>query len=165
MVNKSFGKTWIGPISIEDNGFALTKISFEDSSKDESIEKSRLAEMALEQLNEYFSGIRFEFSLPIAPAGTPFMQDVWQALEAIPYGELRTYGDIAGQIGRPKAVRAVGMANNKNPLPIIIPCHRVIGVSGKLVGYAGGVEKKEKLIALENENKKMKIVDKINRKC
>ena len=153
MINKSFGKTCIGPISIEDNGFALTKISFEDSSIEESIEKSPLAEMALEQLNEYFSGIRFDFSLPLAPAGTPFMQAVWQALATIPYAELRTYGDIAEQIGRPKAARAVGMANNRNPLPIIIPCHRVIGASGKLVGYAGGVEKKEKLIALENENK------------
>lgn len=155
MENKSFGKTCIGLISIEDNGFALTKISFEDSSIEESAPKSHLAEMLLEQLNEYFSGIRFEFSLPIAPAGTPFMQDVWQALAAIPYGELRTYGDIAGQIGRPKAARAVGMANNRNPLPIIIPCHRVIGANGKLVGYAGGVEKKGILLALENENKKV----------
>ena len=153
MVRKSFGKTCIGAISIEDNGFALTKITFEETSIEESIQKSHLAEMALEQLNEYFSGIRFDFSLPLAPAGTPFMQAVWHALAVIPYGELTTYGDIAGQIGRPKAARAVGMANNRNPLPIIIPCHRVIGASGKLVGYAGGVEKKEKLIALENDNK------------
>lgn len=154
MVNRSFGKTCIGLISIEDNGFALTRISFEDSSIEESSPKSHLAEMLLEQLNEYFSGIRFEFSLPIAPAGTPFMLDVWQALATIPYGELRTYGDIAVQIGRPKAARAVGMANNRNPLPIIIPCHRVIGANGKLVGYAGGVEKKEKLIALERTKKR-----------
>ncbi|NCD09171.1 MAG: methylated-DNA--[protein]-cysteine S-methyltransferase [Negativicutes bacterium] len=163
MVNKSFGKTCIGLISIEDNGYALPKISFEDISAEDSVYKSYLAEMAIKQLNEYFSGIRFDFSLPLAPAGTPFMLEVWKALAAIPYGEVRAYGDIAELIGRPKAARAVGMANNRNPLPIIVPCHRVIGANGKLVGYAGGLEKKGILLALENENKKY-FVAKMNKK-
>ena len=104
------------------------------------------------QLEEYFSGKRSSFSLPMAPVGTQFMQDVWQALVTIPYGEVRSYRDIAKAIGNPKACRAVGMANNRNPLPIIIPCHRVIGANGKLVGYAGGLDCKEKLLALEKEN-------------
>ena len=86
------------------------------------------------------------------PKGTEFQQKVWKALQEIPYGETRTYGEIAAAIGNPKAARAVGMANNKNPIGIIIPCHRVVGANGKLVGYAGGMEKKEFLLELERNN-------------
>jgi methylated-DNA-[protein]-cysteine S-methyltransferase len=107
---------------------------------------------AVEELREYFAGERREFTLPLAPAGTPFQQQVWAALREIPYGATCSYGRIAGRIGRPKACRAVGMANNRNPIAIVVPCHRVVGASGALVGYAAGLEVKEKLLALESMN-------------
>ena len=107
---------------------------------------------AVEELREYFAGERREFTLPLAPAGTPFQQQVWTALREIPYGATCSYGRIAGRIGRPKACRAVGMANNRNPIAIVVPCHRVVGASGALVGYAAGLEVKEKLLALESMN-------------
>ena len=152
MVNKAYFHSPVGWLSIEDDGTALTKINFEKQACKDCVKRSDLADMAIKQLEEYFSGTRKSFSLPMAPVGTQFMQDVWQALVTIPYGEVRSYRDIAKAIGNPKACRAVGMANNRNPLPIIIPCHRVIGANGKLVGYAGGLGCKEKLLALEKEN-------------
>lgn len=105
------------------------------------------------QLLEYFQGLRRDFSLPFAPSGTDFQRSVWQALEAIPYGETRSYKDIAIAIGNPKGVRAVGGANNRNPLPIFIPCHRVVGSGGQLTGYAGGLALKEQLLALERSHR------------
>lgn len=108
---------------------------------------------AEKQLEEYFCGKRKKFNLPLKQEGTEFMQSVWKVLETIPYGETRSYKQIAEMIGNPKAVRAVGMANNKNNIPIIIPCHRVIGNNGKLVGYALGLEMKQWLLDLEKENK------------
>lgn len=101
------------------------------------------------QLEEYFSGSRTQFDLPLAAKGTDFQQSVWQALCKIPYGETWSYQQLADEIGNPKAVRAVGLANGKNPISVIVPCHRVIGKNGKLTGYAGGVETKEKLLQLE----------------
>ncbi|GAB2646411.1 methylated-DNA--[protein]-cysteine S-methyltransferase [Vibrio panuliri] len=102
------------------------------------------------QLDEYFSGIRNQFDLPLAAQGTPFQNQVWQALTTIPFGETWSYQQLADAINNPKAVRAVGLANGKNPISIIVPCHRVIGKSGKLTGYAGGVERKAALLQLEN---------------
>ncbi|MGC9402979.1 methylated-DNA--[protein]-cysteine S-methyltransferase [Vibrio genomosp. F10] len=104
---------------------------------------------AIQQLEEYFAKKRTQFSVPVAPKGTPFQQQVWQALEEIPFGETRTYQQLAIDIDNPKAVRAVGMANGKNPISIIIPCHRVIGKNGKLTGYAGGIDAKKALLELE----------------
>jgi methylated-DNA-[protein]-cysteine S-methyltransferase len=101
------------------------------------------------QLAEYFAGTRRTFELPLDFEGTEFQRSVWAALLTIPYGETRSYGQIARQIGRPKAVRAVGAANGRNPLSIVAPCHRVIGASGELTGFAGGLETKEFLLALE----------------
>ena len=101
------------------------------------------------QMAEYFSGNRREFTLPLAPRGTAFQMKVWNALSAIPYGQTRSYRDIALQIESPNAVRAVGGANHHNPISIIIPCHRVIGANGSLTGYGGGLDKKEALLALE----------------
>jgi methylated-DNA-[protein]-cysteine S-methyltransferase len=101
------------------------------------------------QLEEYFAGLRNEFDLPLAAAGTDFQTQVWHALTTIPYGETWSYQELANAIGNPKAVRAVGLANGKNPISIVVPCHRVIGKSGKLTGYAGGVERKQRLLALE----------------
>jgi len=103
----------------------------------------------VEQLEAYFDGERTAFDIELAPHGTEFQRDVWRALAAIPYGETRTYAEIAAAIGRPRAVRAVGAANGKNPLSIVVPCHRVIGQDGTLTGYAGGIENKRALLALE----------------
>ena len=101
------------------------------------------------QLNEYFSGNRVVFDLRLAPQGTSFQRLVWEQLLQIPSGETRSYGDIARALGKPGAARAIGMANNQNPIPIVIPCHRVIGANGALTGYAGGLGVKARLLALE----------------
>jgi methylated-DNA-[protein]-cysteine S-methyltransferase len=103
-----------------------------------------------QQLGEYFAGRRQKFCVPLDFAGTAFQNQVWQALLAIPFGETRTYGQIARQIGKPAAVRAVGAANGRNPISIIAPCHRVIGSTGKLTGFAGGLQVKAHLLALED---------------
>ena len=114
-------------------------------------EETPLLRAAREALLSYFAGERRDFDLPLAPAGTDFQRAVWDALRAIPYGQTRTYGEIAAAVGRPKAVRAVGQANHVNPLPIFIPCHRVVGKGGALTGYAGGLDLKRALLALEAE--------------
>ena len=101
------------------------------------------------QIEEYLGGKRKKFSLPLALRGTEFQLAVWKALQTIPYGETRSYGEIAAQIGRPKAARAVGMANHNNPISILVPCHRVIGHNGKLVGYGAGLPLKQRLLDLE----------------
>lgn len=105
---------------------------------------------AIKQLEQYFANQRDSFDLPLAAQGTPFQRQVWQALTTIPFGETWSYQQLADAIGNPKAVRAVGAANGKNPISIIVPCHRVIGKSGKLTGYAGGVERKASLLKLES---------------
>ena len=104
---------------------------------------------AVAQLEAYFAGTLTRFGLPLAPAGTAFQQRVWRALLEIPYGETVSYADVARRIGSPQAVRAVGAANGRNPIPIVIPCHRVIGSDGRLVGYGGGLTVKATLLALE----------------
>lgn len=104
---------------------------------------------ARRQLQEYFAGSRQQFTLPLAPLGTVFQQQVWAALQQIPFGKTRSYGEQALGIGKPKAVRAVGLANGRNPIGIVIPCHRVIGAKGALTGYAGGLERKQWLLAHE----------------
>ncbi|AVH14953.1 MULTISPECIES: methylated-DNA--[protein]-cysteine S-methyltransferase [Acinetobacter] len=108
---------------------------------------------AQQQLNEYFQGQRQTFELPLDFEGTEFQKKVWQALLNIPFGETRSYRQIAEQVGSPKAVRAVGAANGQNPISIIAPCHRVIGSGGKLVGFAGGLDNKEILLKLEQQQK------------
>ena len=132
----------------EENG-AITALSF--GGLRETAPETPLLQEALRQLNAYFSGTCRVFTLPLAPVGTPFQIAVWQALCAIPYGETRSYGEIAAAIGRPKACRAVGMAIHQNPIAILIPCHRVVGKNGKLTGYAGGLERKRILLALEKD--------------
>jgi methylated-DNA-[protein]-cysteine S-methyltransferase len=102
------------------------------------------------QLSEYFAGTRTEFDLPLALHGTPFQLTVWRALGTIPYGETLSYGQLADQIGRPTASRAVGLANGKNPISVIVPCHRVVGATGDLTGYGGGLDRKRMLLNLES---------------
>jgi methylated-DNA-[protein]-cysteine S-methyltransferase len=109
-------------------------------------------EMVRRQLTEYFAGERKEFDLPLSLSGTEFQISVLEALQQIPYGETTSYGAVAKQIGRPKAMRAVGAANGRNPIPIIVPCHRVIGTSGDLTGFGGGLDTKAALLRLEAEN-------------
>ena len=105
---------------------------------------------ARRQLAEHFAGERTDFDLPLAPPGTAFQQRVWAELQRIPFGTTATYGEIATRLGDPKAVRAVGLANGRNPIAVVVPCHRVIGSDGKLRGYAGGIERKQRLLALED---------------
>jgi len=122
-----------------------------DRQQHEEYQHNAVIEQCIAQLDEYFAGTRKEFDIPTNTRGTEFQQTVWAALCTVPYGKTASYGQIASQIGRPKAPRAVGMTNNRNPISIIIPCHRVVGADGKLVGYGGGLWRKEWL--LEHEAK------------
>lgn len=142
-------ETPIGPLTLQADEAAVTAIRFGAGGAQDT---SPLLDAAEAQLREYFAGARRTFDLPLAPHGTAFQQRVWAALRAIPYGETRTYGELAAAIGSPNASRAVGMANHRNPISIVIPCHRVIGANGTLTGYAGGLEVKRKLLALEGIN-------------
>ena len=137
----------VGPMTLVQEGEALTRLDFDVPSQPE--EATPLLLEACRQLREYFAGERKAFALPLAPAGTAFQKKVWAALREIPWGETRSYGDIARAIGKPTASRAVGMANGRNPLPVFIPCHRVIGTNGSITGYSGGLEKKRFLLRLE----------------
>ena len=139
-------ETPIGPLTLQADESAVTAIRFGAGGAQDA---SPLLDAAEAQLREYFAVARRTFDLPLAPRGTAFQQRVWAALRAIPYGETRTYGELAAAIGSPNASRAVGMANHRNPIPIVIPCHRIIGANGALTGYAGGLEVKRKLLALE----------------
>lgn len=159
-------RTPFGPVTIAANERGVTRIRLCAASVGTPAPDTRaragtpeskavcLLRQAARELEAYFAGELQAFTLPLAPAGTEFQQSVWAALRTIPYGQTRTYGQIAAQIGRPKACRAVGMANHCNPLPIVVPCHRVVGSDGKLTGYAWGLELKERLLALERHGKR-----------
>ena len=136
------GILWIA----EENG-CIVRVSEKEIGGTEGM--CPVLEQTVLELNEYFAGKRKEFTVPIAPRGTSFRMKVWDALRHIPYGETRSYGEIAAMLGQPKAARAVGGANNKNPILILIPCHRVIGADGKLVGFGAGLPMKEALLELE----------------
>lgn len=144
-------ETPFGPMALEGET-ALTRLWLPGTLPDlrGRGEETPLLRAAREALQDYFAGERRDFDLPLDPAGTDFQRAVWEALRAIPYGGTRTYGEIAAAVGRPKAVRAVGQANHVNPLPIFIPCHRVVGKGGALTGYAGGLDLKRALLALES---------------
>lgn len=143
-------QTVVGELLIADKGDCITQISFFRKPDSDSIEmETPVTTEAYRQVVEYLQGKRRQFTLRLSPQGTAFQQQVWKALQTIPYGETRTYGQIAAQIGCPRASRAVGMANHRNPLAIVIPCHRVIGSDGKLTGYAGGLGIKQKLLDIE----------------
>lgn len=139
-------ETPIGPMYFRANDKAVTSLCFGSVPEDRSC---ALLEEAAKQLREYFAGERRHFGLPLSPEGTAFQRKVWRALCDIPCGETRSYGQIAAAVGSPGASRAVGMANNRNPIAIIIPCHRVIGADGSLTGYGGGLDKKEFLLRHE----------------
>ena len=142
--------TPIGTLRLASNGIQLLKIEFEGQYNNDVVETSDAVLVnCAHQLTDYFAGKRQRFELALWTKGTPFQQAVWDALADIPYGELRSYKDIAHSINNPAAVRAVGAASGRNPLPIVVPCHRVIGSNGSLTGFAGGLEAKRVLLQLE----------------
>ncbi len=146
--------TTIGELLLVSDGGSLTELRLPAFGPWPGVERDApkagtLLFDALEQIDGYLLGAIRTFSIPLAPTGTEFQRSVWRALGAIPYGETRSYGEVAAAVGRPKAARAIGAANHVNPLAIIVPCHRVIGAGGALVGYAGGLELKTELLTLE----------------
>lgn len=146
----SFYEDSIGPFGIEETDGFVTRISFGAYRPGNvEIKETPLIKETAQQLKAYFAGRLQRFTIPVAPEGTLFQKKIWELLCMIPYGQTATYGQIAAQAGNPKASRAVGLANNRNPVPILIPCHRVIGSDGKLTGYAGGLEMKQWLLELE----------------
>ncbi len=146
----------IGPLRLTSDGSALTGLYMVEHRHGPEVgadwaDGASAAPLpaAAAQLAEYFAGARTEFDLPLAPEGTDFQKRVWQELTRIPYGARISYGELAGRLGNPGASRAVGLANGRNPISIVVPCHRVIGASGKLTGYGGGLERKQALLELE----------------
>ena len=156
--NYTVMKSSVGEITLVADNVSLRAIYWLNQKPDrvkfpdlENNDSNHVLKSAVKQLKTYFSGTRREIDIPLRPVGTVFQEEVWLALRSISYGETVSYSDIAKQIGRPKAVRAVGAAIGKNPLSIMIPCHRVIGANGKLIGFAGGLSTKEFLLNLENQ--------------
>jgi len=149
-------ETSLGVLTIIEENQKIIEINFGRIEKEENEtwkkEETELLKETKRQLVEYFNKTRTEFEIPCAPKGTEFQRDVWEELQKIPYGETRTYQEIAFSIGNVRACRSVGLANHKNPIPIIIPCHRVIGKNNKLLGYAGGMKIKEFLLQLERKS-------------
>ena len=151
---KIYGEIYESPVGAltilaEKKGIRAIKFG-EDEEVKSTGKANEMTRWAVKELEEYFKGKRKEFTVPCRPEGTDFQKRVWETLIQIPYGETRTYKEIAAAAGNSKASRAVGMANNRNPIPIIIPCHRVIGTNGSLTGYAGGLKVKEYLLKLES---------------
>lgn len=144
-------RTPLGLVYVGSDGDAVTEVYFTDTPP-ASATSCAVVDQALQQLKEYFAGQRQHFDLPLHAQGTAFQQSVWRQLQAIPYGQLASYKDVAQAVDNPKGVRAVGMANNRNPISIVIPCHRVVGSNGSLTGYGGGLDKKEWLIELEQSH-------------
>jgi methylated-DNA-[protein]-cysteine S-methyltransferase len=149
----------VGRITLSSNGQALLGLAFEEERhpRDRSGAIEEADEVLLDakrQLEEYFGGWRKSFDLPLEPEGTPFQREVWRALGEIPFGVTISYQDLARRLGKEKAVRAVGMANGRNPISIVIPCHRVIGADGSLTGYGGGLWRKEYLLDFEGARPK-----------
>ncbi|TAK15160.1 MAG: methylated-DNA--[protein]-cysteine S-methyltransferase [Acidobacteria bacterium] len=140
----------VGLLKIEGDDRAVTGIRLNAKGRVSSGRPAGVLAELEHQLAAYFGGTLTVFDLPLAPKGTPFQREVWEALQSIPFGQTTTYGRIAETIGRPDAVRAVGAANGQNPIPIVIPCHRVIGASGSLTGFGGGLEMKRWLLAHES---------------
>ncbi|MGI6094838.1 MAG: methylated-DNA--[protein]-cysteine S-methyltransferase [Lachnospiraceae bacterium] len=143
----------IGDLEIEADGTGITYIGFlkQDTEPNCRRRETPMIVEAKRQLDEYFAGRRKEFDFPLSMQGTPFQKKVWKALRQIPYGETRSYQEIAEAVGNQKACRAVGMANHHNPVLIAVPCHRVIGKNGSLVGYGGGLDVKKQLLELEKQ--------------
>lgn len=139
----------VGVLEIKSTESHITQLLFKESAKTSSENIPAVMKECIRQLDEYFSGNRKDFTLPLAPEGTTFQRSVWKALQTIPYGQTISYKELAERVENPKACRAVGTANGRNPIAIIIPCHRVIAANGTLGGYAGGLDIKTILLKLE----------------
>jgi len=152
-MNLYYYQTELGKIGIAENNGSITRLFFQTDTVPDNVQlcETDLLKESWRQLAAYLAGDLKEFSLPLHPEGTSFMQQVWKVLCTIPYGTTASYKDVAVAVGRSNAARAVGLANNRNPIPLFIPCHRIIGANGKLVGYRGGLALKEKLLALERD--------------
>ncbi|MDR2410944.1 MAG: methylated-DNA--[protein]-cysteine S-methyltransferase [Bacteroidales bacterium] len=146
-------QTAAGQICIVEDDNSIVNIKYKIEINQGEEQETSLIKESYRQLVEYFDGKRKEFDLPLKLRGTPFQQKVWSALQTIPYGEVWSYKRLAESVGSPKGYRAVGMANNHNPISIVVPCHRVIGSDGSLVGYAGGLDRKKLLLEIEQKNK------------
>lgn len=142
----------IGTFELISTDTHLTHLNFCKAAKKSSSKIPNCLKNCIKQLDEYFTGKRTEFDLPISLNGTEFQNKVWRALQNIPFAEIRSYGDLAKAVKSPKGFRAVGMANNRNPIAVIIPCHRVIGADGSMTGYAGGIWRKEWLLDHEKSH-------------
>ena len=143
----------IGPLEVVGNQKGILTITFGADEFETDRNLPALMAECLRQLTEYFKGRRQKFSIPLVLEGTDFQKAVWRQLQKIPFGQTASYGDVARAVGSPRAFRAVGNANNKNPIPLIIPCHRVIGSDGKLVGFGGGIWRKEWLLEHEQSQR------------
>jgi len=143
----------MGPMTVASTDRGVASIHFGSSVPAGVIPDPSANRETIEQLSEYFEGRRTQFDLPLDLEGTPFQKAVWNELLRIPYGETRSYGEIAEAVGRPGAARAVGMANHENPIAVVIPCHRVVGRDGSLTGYAGGVHLKAQLLSIERQQR------------
>jgi len=151
-MNYQYLNSPVGRLRLVSDGASLIAIEFENQQNSirEGVERfDAVLTACRDQLKEYFAGTRRRFDIPLAPSGTAFQKSVWQALSGIPYGQLRSYRDIAEILNKSRAVRAVGAANGRNRLPIVVPCHRVIGSDGSLTGFAGGLDAKRALLKLE----------------
>lgn len=148
---KCYMESPVGTLCLIEEDACIAGLYLEENNAERSTTETPLLKQAKQQLCEYFNGTRKEFTLPIKLEGTEFQLKVWKALQTIPYGETRSYGEIAAQIGKPKAARAVGGANNKNHIIILVPCHRVIGADGRMVGFGCGLDVKEYLLKLEQK--------------
>ncbi len=144
----------LGRLTVAEQDGALTHLLFGEQPREDACRSTPLLDRARRELEEYFQRRRQVFTLPLSPQGTAFQRLVWQGLLAIPYGETVSYGQLARAIGHPRSCRAVGGANHRNPISILIPCHRVVGSDGSLTGYGGGLEKKIFLLELERPDKK-----------
>jgi len=148
-------QTGIGCIGLAERDGVLVELALKAAPMAHSLPEPETIRRTFVQIEEYLAGKRKSFDVPLYAEGTPFMRRVWDALRRIPYGETRSYKDIAAAIGQSGAMRAVGMANNRNPIALIIPCHRVIGADGRLVGFAGGLDMKRRLLDLEAGNTRL----------
>jgi methylated-DNA-[protein]-cysteine S-methyltransferase len=153
MKNRYYYESPIGTLCLEEDDDFIVGLYLDDGADGMNSHETALLEKTVRELSEYFAGRRTSFDIPVRASGTVFQEKVWEQLRHIPYGETRSYGDIAKAAGNPKAARAVGHANNRNPVMILIPCHRVIGADGSLVGFGGGIAVKKYLLDLESQHK------------
>ncbi|WP_118949971.1 methylated-DNA--[protein]-cysteine S-methyltransferase [Taibaiella helva] len=149
----SFYQSPLGPVRISASEAGLLSVSFIEEEQGQYLAEpavaNTLSRLAVQQLDEYFNGKRTAFDIPLSPSGTSFQEAVWRELVKVPFGKTESYGYIAHQLNNPLSIRAVGSANNRNPIAVFIPCHRIIGADGSLTGYAGGLWRKEYLLKLE----------------